>query len=132
MAKSLRSRKEFCVKYRRPATLYLTHLYSPDIDPRADVFEAQPQFRGEPRTMIDAINQTLAEEMRRDERVLVFGEDVADVSREEYLSEVKGKGGVFKATAGLQREFGAKRCFNTPDSGSGYHWARAGAGDAGI
>ena len=90
------------------------YLYSDAIDPQSDVFAAQPHFQGEPRTMIDSINQTLAEEMRRDERVLVFGEDVADCSREEYLSEVKGKGGVFKATSGLQREFGSKRCFNTP------------------
>ncbi|MBV9155179.1 MAG: alpha-ketoacid dehydrogenase subunit beta, partial [Acidobacteriaceae bacterium] len=90
------------------------HLYSDRVDPRSDVFEGEPQYRGQPRTMIDSINQTLAEEMRRDERIIVFGEDVADCSREQYLSEVKGKGGVFKATVNLQREFGSKRCFNTP------------------
>ncbi len=89
-------------------------LYSDKIDPCSAAFDRQPAFSGEPRTMIDSINQTLAEEMRRDERVIVFGEDVADCSHEQYLSELKGKGGVFKATAGLQREFGGKRCFNTP------------------
>src|SRR5579872_3330684 len=88
----------------------LTNLYSPDEVPAA----TQPQFEGPPETMVDAINRTLAEEMRRDSKVLVFGEDVADCSREESLCEVKGKGGVFKATAGLQTEFGSARCFNTP------------------
>jgi 2-oxoisovalerate dehydrogenase E1 component len=92
----------------------LDHLYSDRIDPTSQDLDAAPRFDGEPRTMVDAINQTMAEEMRRDSRVIVFGEDVADCSRESYLSEVKGKGGVFKATAGLQRQFGAQRCFNAP------------------
>ncbi|MBV8072057.1 MAG: dehydrogenase E1 component subunit alpha/beta [Acidobacteriaceae bacterium] len=92
----------------------LQFLYSDRVDPCSRRFEAEPHLRGEPRTMVDAINQTVAEEMRRDPRVLVFGEDVADCSREQNLTLVKGKGGVFKATNGLQREFGSGRCFNTP------------------
>jgi 2-oxoisovalerate dehydrogenase E1 component len=97
-----------------PSGSALQFLYSPLVDPTSSKFDAQPDPRGDPRTMVDTINQTLAEEMRRDPRVLVFGEDVADSSREENLSELKGKGGVFKATAGLQRRFGSDRCFNTP------------------
>jgi 2-oxoisovalerate dehydrogenase E1 component len=89
-------------------------LYSDKVDPCSPEFQTEPDFTGDPRTMVDSINHTLAEEMRRNSKVLVFGEDVADCSREEYMGELKGKGGVFKATAGLQREFGSQRCFNTP------------------
>jgi 2-oxoisovalerate dehydrogenase E1 component len=92
----------------------LLYLYSDKIDPASSEFESAPQFEGDPRTMVDEINLTLHEEMARDEKVIVFGEDVADCSREQYLCEVKGKGGVFKATAGLQIHFGSHRCFNTP------------------
>jgi 2-oxoisovalerate dehydrogenase E1 component len=92
----------------------LLHLYSEKIDPSSSQFDAAAQPDGEPKTMVDLLNATLREEMRRDERVIVFGEDVADCSREGNLSEVKGKGGVFGITAGLQTEFGSKRCYNSP------------------
>jgi 2-oxoisovalerate dehydrogenase E1 component len=90
------------------------YLYSDKVDPTSDEFSTAAQFSGPPRTMVDEINLTLAEEMRRDPRVVVFGEDVADCGREQHLGEVKGKGGVFKATLGLQTEFGNRRCFDTP------------------
>jgi 2-oxoisovalerate dehydrogenase E1 component len=89
------------------------HLYSGRIDPTSSDFDAEPHFEGEPRTMVDAINLTLHEEMARNGNMVVFGEDVADCGREENLGKVKGKGGVFKATAGLQTKFGTRRCFNT-------------------
>ena len=97
-----------------PRDSALRHLYSGKIDPTAEEFSVPAQFEGEPKTMVDLLNATLHEEMRRDPRVLVFGEDVADSSREANLSEVKGKGGVFKVSHGLQSEFGAARVFNTP------------------
>ncbi len=115
----------------QPETIY-HYVYSPDLDPTAAAFETDPAFaapetaadgkgsaapnKSPNKTMADLINLTLRDEMRRDERVVIFGEDVADASREEYLKQklVKGKGGVFKLTAGLQSQFGSDRVFNTP------------------
>jgi len=112
----------------QPESIY-NFVYSPDVDPTSAAFDTHPAFAApettadgkrsaasQPKTMADLINATLRDEMRRDERVLIFGEDVADASREEYIKQklVKGKGGVFKLTSGLQSEFGADRAFNSP------------------
>lgn len=96
----------------------LKHQYSEDLKPTDPRFDVAPQDTAETneRTMADLINTCLRDEMRRDERIVVFGEDVADATRVEALKDtkVKGKGGVFKLTAGLQTEFGSDRVWNSP------------------
>jgi 2-oxoisovalerate dehydrogenase E1 component len=96
----------------------LKHVYSEDLRPTDSIFDVQPQVTADAseRTMLDLINVCLRDEMRRDERVVVFGEDVADATRDKELLEgkLKGKGGVFKVTHGLQKEFGSDRVWNSP------------------
>ena len=92
------------------------YVYSPDVDPTSDAFDTEddPQFEGDPTTMVDLLNKCLEDEMTREPRIVMFGEDIADLSRDEHIEDLKGKGGVFKVTWGLQKKFGGHRVYNSP------------------
>ncbi|MEM7415015.1 MAG: dehydrogenase E1 component subunit alpha/beta [Gemmatimonadota bacterium] len=95
----------------------MKHLFSEEVDPTSDAFDTEdsPDYQGDKLlTMVDLLNSCMSTEMERDPRIMVFGEDVADASREDILEEVKGKGGVFKVTHGLQQRFGSDRVYNSP------------------
>ncbi|MDX1493287.1 MAG: dehydrogenase E1 component subunit alpha/beta [Longimicrobiales bacterium] len=95
----------------------MKHLFSEEVDPRSADFDTEDEPRYESDkllTMVDLLNACMRSEMERDPRIVIFGEDVADASRDEILEEVKGKGGVFKVTHGLQKKFGSTRVYNSP------------------
>ncbi|MFI5371897.1 MAG: thiamine pyrophosphate-dependent enzyme [Candidatus Eisenbacteria bacterium] len=117
VAAEVRRASDEARKSRQPAPEAVTqYVYSPDVDPTSDRFVVEPKIdpSAQPETLLQLVNYCLRDEMRRDPRIVVFGEDVADASREEYLAEVKGKGGVFGVTWGLQKEFGGIRVYNSP------------------
>ncbi len=95
---------------------YALNVYSEQLRPTDKRFDSPAVSDGGDRTMADLINKCLRDEMKHDERIVIFGEDVADCSEIEYVEEkkVKGKGGVFKLTSGLQCAFGSDRVFNSP------------------
>ncbi len=113
----VRAASEEALKHTQPpATSCLQFVYSPDVDPTSDRFASEPaiQSPAQTETLLQLINYCLRDEMQRNPRIIVFGEDVADASHEDVLAEAKGKGGVFGATWGLQKQFGGHRVYNSP------------------
>lgn len=99
------------------AETYQDHLYSPDVDPTSSKFETAPSFSGkEDIPLATAINMTLKSEIKKNPLMMVFGEDVADFTEvEKYENpDLKGKGGVFKVTHGVQKVAQPGQVFNSP------------------
>ncbi len=114
---SIRSASDQAQTSPQPAVHTATaFVFSPDVDPASDRFVSTP--RPEPgaqgETILQSLNFTMRDEMKRNPRIIMFGEDVADTSHEELLDDLKGKGGVFGVTWGLQKQFGGKRVYNSP------------------
>ncbi|TMQ63075.1 MAG: dehydrogenase [Candidatus Eisenbacteria bacterium] len=99
-----------------PPEQAMRFVYSEDVDPTSERFAVEPRVdpSQQPETLLQLINYCLRDEMKRDPRIVVFGEDVADASHEEALGETKGKGGVFGVTWGLQKLYGGTRVYNSP------------------
>jgi 2-oxoisovalerate dehydrogenase E1 component len=106
---------DFALKAAKPSIdTAASFVFSPTVDPSSSDFLTSAVPEGKPDTMVGAINRTLKDEMARNPRIVVFGEDVADASKAASLAHVPGKGGVFKVTHGLQKAYGAERVFNSP------------------
>jgi 2-oxoisovalerate dehydrogenase E1 component len=106
---------ELALKAPRPSVdSAASFVFSPTVDPTSSQFLTTALPEGKPDTMVGAINRTMKDEMAKNPRIIVFGEDVADASKASALPHVPGKGGVFKVTHGLQKAYGADRVFNSP------------------
>jgi 2-oxoisovalerate dehydrogenase E1 component len=117
VAETIRQASEEALKSAQPALDTATHyVFSPDVDPASDRFVSEPRIEkaDSNETLLQNVNYCLRDEMKRDPRIVVFGEDVADASNESVLQETKGKGGVFGVTWGLQKLYGGVRVYNSP------------------
>jgi 2-oxoisovalerate dehydrogenase E1 component len=113
----IRAASELAQKAPQPdPSTAMNYVYSPDVDPTSDAFASEPKItEGEKtETILQQINYCLRDEMKRDPRIVMFGQDIADASHEEVLDDIKGKGGVFGVTWGLQKAFGGERVYNSP------------------
>jgi 2-oxoisovalerate dehydrogenase E1 component len=95
----------------------LDHLYSEDVDITSDDFSTEAKFSGKDDVpMAGSVNKVLRDEFKKNPLLRMFGEDVADFSDLSRLEnpDLKGKGGVFKITSGVQRVSKTNQVFNSP------------------